>query len=113
VKNYRVGSVIIVELSFLGIIGNCIVINVFKRRKKKMISEKVKKAFNDAKDSVLEVPKIENPSVLQSIIYCGLMDARYKDSKNLLEILDETCDWIDDAFYVSETSLFKKELEEK
>jgi hypothetical protein len=41
-------------------------------------------------------------SRLQSIIYSGLMDARFKPEKSLLKILDETVDWVHDAHFVQE-----------
>ena len=36
---------------------------------------------------------------LQTIIYWALMTARHTHL-DLLEILDETCDWLDDEFYM-------------
>ena len=41
-------------------------------------------------------------SRLQSIVYNGLMEARFKPTKNLVEILDETIDWIIDDHFVKE-----------
>ena len=37
---------------------------------------------------------------LQLIVYDGLMQARLKPDKDLLEILDETVDWIEDEHHV-------------
>ena len=50
--------------------------------------------------SIYETCKVK-VTTLQGIIYSALMDSKYTN-KHMLDILDDTCEWIEEEFYMLE-----------